>query len=120
MKHLILVGIIVLVMGGGGVLHLIAPEYFEAFVFNPLPKTLTVLTAGIVQIAIAALVLIPSTRALGGVVFALLCLGYMPLHVWDLFRPDPVIAPLSVAVIRVVIQAGFIWVGWKIWHSRRI
>ena len=97
-----------------------APEYFEAFVFDPLPKTLTVLAAGIVQIAIAALVMIPGTRALGGAAFALLCLGYMPLHVWDLFRPDPVIAPLSAAVIRILIQFGFIWVGWKIWNTRQI
>jgi uncharacterized membrane protein len=70
-----------------------------------------------VQVAIAIAVMVPKTRALAGAAFAALCVAYMPLHVWDLFRPDPVIAPLSAAIFRIFLQCVFIWVGWSLWRA---
>jgi len=118
--NLILVAIVVLVMGGGGVGHLMQPEMFAGFIFEPLPVTLTIYATGILQIAIAIAAVVPATRSLAGLAFAALCLGYMPLHVWDLFRDDPVIAPESAAIIRIVVQVLFIVVGWLLWRRTQL
>ncbi len=107
-------------MGGGGIAHLAAPEIFTGFVFEPLPANLVVLLAGILQCAIAIAILTPKTRKLAALAFAVLCTAYMPLHLWDLFRDDPVIAPLSAAIFRVGVQCGFIWVGWKLWRTTTV
>jgi len=117
--NLILVAIVVLVMGGGGIGHLTQPELFAGFIFAPLPVTLTIYATGILQILIAIGAVLPATRARAGLAFALLCLAYMPLHVWDLFREDPVIAPESAAMVRIAVQVLFIAVGWALWKRTR-
>jgi uncharacterized membrane protein YphA (DoxX/SURF4 family) len=42
----------------------------------------------------------------------------MPLHIWDLFREDPMISPLSAAVFRIFVQVFFIWAGLRLWKQR--
>jgi len=112
-----IVALILLVMGGGGAAHLMQPALFTGFVFAPFPPTATVIVAGFVQIGIAIMALLPGTRARAGLFFAVLCLGYMPLHIWDLFRDDPMIAPLSAAIVRIFIQVFFIWAGLRLWKK---
>lgn len=116
---LVLVGIIAFVMIGGGLAHLIAPAYFAALVPPFLPAGLVVIAAGVVQIIIGVSVLLPRTRAWGALAFAALCLAYMPLHLWDFFRPDPVFAPPVAASIRLAVQAAFVWIGWVLWRRGR-
>lgn len=52
---------------------------------------------------------------MAGLAFAALCASYLPLHIWDLFRDDPVITPHSAAIIRVVVQVIGIGIGWLVW-----
>ncbi|WP_137130000.1 hypothetical protein [Rhizobium sp. FY34] len=54
-------------------------------------------------------------RAHSGLAYALLCAAYMPLHLWDFFRPDPVFAPPFAALTRVFVQILFIAAGWTLW-----
>lgn len=77
----------------------------------------TIVAAGIVQIGIAVLAVAPPTRTYGGLLFAAICTAYMPLHIWDLFRDDPMIAPLSVAAVRIIVQMFFIWVDFRLWKK---
>lgn len=112
-----IIALIVLVMGGGGAAHFLQPDLFTGFIFPPFPPVPTVIAAGIVQIGIAILAVVPSTRAYGGLLFAVICAAYMPLHIWDLFRDDPMIAPLSAAVVRIIVQLFFIWAGWRLWKT---
>lgn len=107
------------VMIGGGVAHFAAPEQFFALVPPILPAVLVVLIAGVVQIAIGLAVLWPRARALGGLAFALICAAYLPLHLWDYVRPDPVFAPPVAATIRILMQALFIGVGVLLWRRTR-
>lgn len=111
-----IVAMIVFIMGGGGIAHLLWPHVFVGFIFEPLPPIATVIASGLVELGIATLALIPSTRAVSGLFFAILCAGYMPLHIWDLFRDDPVISPLWLASLRIVLQLFFIWSGWRLWR----
>lgn len=114
-----LVAIAAFVMIGGGVAHLAAPQQFAPLVPPFLPAVPVVLLAGVVQIAIGVAVLWPRMRALGGLAFAALCAAYLPLHLWDFFRPDPVFAPPLAATIRVVVQGLFICAGLLLWRRGR-
>lgn len=113
-----MVGLIAVLMGAGGIAHLVSTDAFTGFVFAPLPPVATVVATGILQVVIGLAVLVPRSRAVGGLAFALLCLGYLPLHIWDLFRDDPMISPLPVTIVRIFLQFAFIWVGWQVWNQR--
>lgn len=114
-----LVGIVALVMIGGGIAHLATPLSFAPLVPGFLPAVPVLFVAGLVQIAIGALAIWPRSRAWGGLAFAMLCAGYLPLHLWDFFRPDPVFAPPVAAGVRVLVQLLFIAVGVALWRRAR-
>lgn len=114
-----LTGLVAFVMIAGGAAHFAAPQGFAPLVPPFLPAVPVILVAGIVQIAIGLAALWPNTRAWGGLAFAVLCAAYLPLHLWDFFRPDPVFAPPVAATIRVVVQGLFIWAGLALWRRNR-
>ncbi len=117
--QIILVAIAACVMAAGAFLHFVNPKSLVSFIFPPLPPLPTIYFAGVIQLFIAIAVIVPRTRAIGGLAFMALCVAYMPLHIWDLFRDDPMIAPLSAAIVRVVVQCAFIWIGYVIWQPKR-
>jgi uncharacterized membrane protein len=116
---LTLVGLAAFVMIGGGVAHFVAPQGFAALVPAVLPAVPVILAAGAVQIAVGLAVLPRRTRAWGGLAFAALCAAYLPLHLWDYVRPDPVFAPPVAATLRVAAQCLFIWAGLALWRRPR-
>jgi uncharacterized membrane protein len=116
--HWIAVVIIAAWMLAGGVLHMVAPEPFFRVVPDALPELFVVYASGLVEIAIGIGVLVPRTRALAGLAFALLCAAYLPLHVWDFFRPDPIFAPPYMASIRILVQGVLIALGLWLWMRR--
>lgn len=116
--HWIAILIIAVWMLLGGALHMIAPEAFFRIVPDGLPKLAVVYISGLVELAIGAAVLIPRTRAHAGLAFALLCAAFLPLHVWDFFRPDPIFDVPYAASIRILIQFGLIALGLWLWKRR--
>jgi uncharacterized membrane protein len=114
-----LVAVVAVVMIGGGVAHLLMPQGFAPLVPPFLPALPVILAAGLVQIVIGFAAIWPRTRALGGLAFAALCAAYLPLHLWDYVRPDPVFAPPVAATLRVVVQLLFIWAGLALWRRTR-
>ena len=82
-------------------------------------KKFVVLASGIPELIIGLAVLWPRTRAIAGLGFAVLCLAFLPLHVWDLFRDTPAITPHSAAIIRVFVQFFLIWTGWMLYKQGR-
>ena len=111
--------LIAFVMIAGGAAHLAAPDGFAPLVPSFLPATPVILATGVLQIAIGIAALLPRTRSLGGIAFAVLCAAYLPLHLWDFVRPVPVFAPPVAATIRVVVQLGFILAGYTLWKRSR-
>jgi uncharacterized membrane protein len=111
--------LIALVMIAGGAAHLAATANFVPLVPTFLPASPIILATGVLQILIGLAALWPRTRSLGALAFAALCLAYLPLHLWDYVRPDPVFAPPVAATIRVVVQIFFIWVGYTLWTRSR-
>lgn len=98
--------------------HFVNPEFYYPIVPDFMPKKLVVYASGVPELFIGLMVLWPRTRALAGLGFALLCLCFLPLHIWDLFRDNPAITPLSAAIIRVILQLVFIWIGLRLWKHR--
>ncbi len=116
---IVLVAIAACVMAAGAFLHFVNPQSLVSFIFPPLPPLPTIYLAGAIQLIIAMAVILPKTRAIGGLAFMALCFAYMPLHIWDLFRDDPVISSLSAAIVRVIVQGLFIWIGYVIWQPTK-
>jgi uncharacterized membrane protein len=117
--NIVLSVLIALVMIAGGAAHLAAPDNFYPLVPAFLPATPVILVTGVVQIAIGLAALAPRTRSLAGLTFAALCATYLPLHLWDFVRPDPVFAPPIAASIRVAVQLVFIAAGYALWNRTR-
>lgn len=111
------IAIVSFVMIAGGVGHLAQPTYFAAFVPNGWPVQAILVSTGVLQILIGLAVLWPRFRGHAALAFALLCLAYTPLHVWDFFRAQPVFTPVSAAWIRLAIQVAFIAIGWTLWRQ---
>lgn len=114
-----LTGLVAFVMVGGGAAHLAAPQGFAPLVPAFLPAIPIIIVTGVVQIFIGLAALVPRSRALGALAFAILCAAYMPLHLWDYVRPDPVFAPPVAATLRAVVQGLFIWAGIALWRRTR-
>lgn len=105
----------VMILGGSG--HLVFSRQYEVIVPDMLPERFVVLSTGILQIAIGLAALLPKLRRQAGLAFALLCIAYMPLHLWDFFRPDPIFPPVLAASARVIVQGLFIWAGLTLWRG---
>ena len=111
--------IVAFVMIAGGGAHLAAADNFVPLVPPYLPATPIILATGVLQIGVGLAALLPRTRSVGGIAFAALCAAYLPLHLWDFVRPDPVFAPPLAAGIRVAVQFAFILAGYALWKRTR-
>ena len=49
----------------------------------------------------------------------LLCVAYLPLRVWDFFRPDLVFPVPRDAGARIMVQLGLIWLELWVWRRGR-
>ena len=105
-------------MLAGGVFHMITPEPFFRAIPDGLPKLAIVYLSGIAEIVVGIAVLMPRTRALAGLAFAIMCIIYMPIHLWDFFRADPIFSVPWAAGTRVTIQIVLIGLGFWLWQRR--
>ena len=99
----------------GAIGHLVSPQFYAPMVPDFIPLALANIASFVVELAIGMGLIFPSTRRLAGLGFALLMVAFLPIHVWDLLRDDPAIGSFSAAVIRLVLQFGLIYVGYRIW-----
>lgn len=113
---LLLTSLVAFVMIAGGAAHLATPEQFVPLVPAFLPASAVIAATGVVQVAVGLAALWPRTRKWGGLAFAVVCVGYLPIHLWDYVRPDPVFAPPVAATVRLVVQLLFIAAGWALWR----
>jgi uncharacterized membrane protein len=114
-----LTALIALVMIAGGGAHLAAPAQFAPLVPAFLPASPILFVTGVLQVAVGLVTLWPRTRAWGALAFAVVCLGYLPLHLWDFVRSDPVFAPPVAATVRLLVQLLFIAAGWTLFRRTR-
>ena len=103
----------------GGVAHLMLPSMYEPLIPEFIPAQLANIAAGIVEIIIGVLLIVPRYRYLGGLAFMVLMIAFLPIHLWDLVRDDPFFTPIIAAVIRIALQFLLIYAGWWMFKSNR-
>jgi uncharacterized membrane protein len=92
--------------------HISSPEISGGFIPDFLPKTPVHILTAIVEAGLGVLTLIPSTRKYGLTGIFLLMIAFLPIHIIDLFRENPVIGSKSAAAIRLVVQFVLIFLAW--------
>ena len=106
-----LAGLLGLLMLAGAVGHVVAPELYAGFIPEPIPHWFANGFAVVVEGAIGVALFAPRLRSLGGLAFAVLMVGFMPLHIWDALKDAPAIGEHTVAYVRIAIQVLFIGAG---------
>ena len=99
-----------------GIQHLWNPNFYMPFVpeFLPFPLV-TVYLSGIVELLLGVVTLFLNQKytkyGLLGIFFLMLI--FLPLHIADAFREQPIIGSPNLAYIRLVIQFLLVWLSWK-------
>jgi uncharacterized membrane protein len=106
-------------LGGSGVLHLVRPTTYEWLVPPELGDARAwVLVTGVAEIGAAALLGAPATRRLGGWSAAGLLAAFVPahLHTFRVIPRRPL--PMTVAAIRLPLQALLIAAALRVARAR--
>jgi uncharacterized membrane protein len=105
---------------GAGIAHFFSIQGMARFLPDWVPmKAAGVVFTGILEVAIAVGLSLPSSRKWSGrLAFALLVL-YTPLHLMDVMREAPVIGSKMVAIIRLPVQFVLLYLAWRVGWSRR-
>lgn len=104
--------IIVSSMLFGAYNHIAAPEFYNNFIPDFLPKLIVNYISAIIEFIIGVLVIFPKMRVLGAKAFIILMICFFPVHIWDLFREEPAIGSFNLAVVRIFIQFLFIYMAY--------
>ncbi len=100
-----------------GAYHFVNPAFYDPIMPDWFPKALANAAGGIAEIVIGILILIPKTKHLGIWGALALMVAFLPLHIWDLTKPEPMVGSHLNAVIRLVIQCALI--GWLYWRATK-
>ncbi|ROR92455.1 MauE/DoxX family redox-associated membrane protein [Nocardioides aurantiacus] len=119
--------VVVVLFTASGVLHLVRPSAFEAQVPDFLPlQTAVVVVSGVLELACAALLLLPRTRRLGGLAAALLLVAVFPGNLWQSWEAwqdhqagEASTAYLVGTLVRLPLQLPLVWWTWRLWRGRR-
>ncbi len=99
-----------------GIQHLWNPNFYMPFVpgFLAFPLVIVYLS-GIVELLLGVVTLFLNQKytkyGLLGIFFLMLI--FLPLHIADAFREQPIIGSPNLAYIRLVIQFLLVWLSWK-------
>jgi uncharacterized membrane protein len=104
-------------MIAGAIGHIVAPDFYAPLVPDFIPLVFANVASTIVEGLIGVLLFIPKYRRMGGLGFCLLMIAFLPLHVWDMVKEDPITGPPPGPQIRLVIQLLLIYAGWWIFRK---
>ena len=109
--------LLALPMLAGAVAHVVMPAAYAPMVPDFIPLTLANVLAAIAELVVGVALIIPRYRKMGGLLFLLLMIAFLPLHVWDLFREQPAIGEPPAPAIRVAVQFLLIYAGWWVYRN---
>jgi uncharacterized membrane protein len=101
-------------LAAAGATHLVVPRIYDGLVPTWLPGEVRtwVLASGLLELAVAGVVLVPRTRRLGGAAAAALFVGLFPGNVQMVL--DPVGLPRWLAVARLPLQVPLVLWGLQV------
>ena len=106
-------------MLGAGAMHFVNADFFARMVPPPLPPLPTTWISGVVELALAVLILVPATRAKAGVALAVFYVAVVPANLYmALFPVEAGAADLPAAALwlRLPLQLVLIASAW--WCTR--
>lgn len=99
-----------------GIQHLWNPEFYLPFVPSYLPFPLAVVyLSGLVELLLGVVTLFLNQKytKFGILGIAILMIIFLPLHIADALREQPVVGSHTLAYFRLAIQFLLIWLSWK-------
>ena len=99
-----------------GIQHLWNPEFYLPFVPSYLPFPLAVVyLSGLVELLLGVVTLFLNQKytKFGILGIAILMIIFLPLHIADALREEPVVGSHTLAYFRLAIQFLLIWLSWK-------
>lgn len=99
-----------------GVYHLWNPEFYVPIVPSFLPFPLAIVYgSGIVELLLGIITLFLNQKytKYGILGIFILMVIFLPLHIADAFKDQPVIGSPTLAYVRLAIQFVLIWMSWK-------
>lgn len=105
----------ILIISAAG--HIFAPEVSSDFIPDFLPKTAVHIATAIVEFILGIGVFFPAYRKRALMGIAILMMLFLPLHIIDLFRENPVIGSITAAIVRIPFQLLFIFMAWYAWKK---
>lgn len=106
-----LFGAVMIIAGAN---HFLKPEMYGPFIPDFLPNVATNYLVGIIEMAAGLGVFIPKFRSIATVSILAMMIGFLPLHIIDIFKENPAIGSHEVALIRLPIQFVLILWAWYI------
>jgi uncharacterized membrane protein len=95
-----------------GINHFIRPQFYAGFIPDWLPLLTVNYATGIIEAALGFGMIIPRSRRSAGIGTLLLMLFFLPLHLLDALRENPVIGSRLLAWIRLGLQFVLIYWAW--------
>ena len=74
-----------------------------------------VLASGLLELVAGAGLFIPDFRQVAARLILIMMIGFLPLHIWDVFRDRPAMGSRKLALIRLPLQ--FLLIAWA-WFIR--
>ncbi|MBJ7428769.1 MAG: hypothetical protein JHD28_07430 [Bacteroidia bacterium] len=111
----IVFGVIMIVAGA---MHFISPAVYLPFFPNQWPQKAIIYGSGIIEVLVGLCTLIPRYSRFGTLGIFILMLAFLPLHVIDVFKENPVVGSKLVAFIRLPFQFVFIAWAWFIFKEK--
>ena len=99
-----------------GIQHLWNPEFYLPFVPSFLPFPLAVVyLSGLVELLLGVVTLFLNQKytKFGILGIVILMIIFLPLHIADALREQPVVGSHTLAYFRLAIQFLLIWLSWK-------
>ena len=100
-------------MALGGIAHFISSDLYIPFIPEFLNALVVNYIAGAVELALGIGLFLPQFRRISALGICLLMIGFLPIHVRDVFVDDPAIGSKVTAYIRLPFQ--FIFIAWPLW-----
>lgn len=97
-----------------GISHFLKPAMFLPFIPDFLPKEAINYLAGAVEIMVGIGTFMARFRRLATLILLLMMVGFLPLHIMDVFKEQPAIGSHQAALIRLPIQFVLIFGAWFI------
>ena len=114
--HRILPSLFAVIMLASAIGHAIVPEVYAPLIPDVVSAQLANILSVVLEAGIGLLLLFPKTRHLGGLGFMALMIGFLPIHIWELFRENPMIGPMPFTIARVLVQLLLIYAGFRIYR----